>query len=181
MMLKDLIAKTSVIILLLLLCVAGRAEAQSVEAADASSQKYLKVVSSNPAANETNVFTDTAVFVTFNVRLRCKSVNKSTFKVFGPDKTTRVTGTLACDGDSVTFTPSENLAPESKYIVKINCDVTAYNGEYLNTRQWYFMTGAGTRPPFTPTPTATRYANCDSNRDIYGNRNPDRDRLLNSD
>jgi hypothetical protein len=159
MMLKAIVNKISITVLLLVICVAGRAGAQNIDAAQTRSHGKPVIVSSSPAPEETNVFTDTTVRVTFNIPMHCPSINVKTFRVFGPGETTRVTGTVDCEGVVATFTPSGNLAANTKYAVRIKGPVTAQDGNKLEGgRHWDFTTGEGIRPPATPTPTATATA-----------------------
>jgi hypothetical protein len=159
MTLKALVNKISITVLLLVICFAGRAGAQSVNAAPPNSG-HPKVVSTIPASEQHNVPPDTSIFVTFNVEMYCPSINLKTFTVFGPgDHGPRVAGTVNCGGSTATFTPSENLAPNKKYVVTLRGNITSRNGVELGSvRHWDFSTGSGTRPPTTtpsPTPAAT--------------------------
>jgi hypothetical protein len=159
MMLKAIVNKISITVLLLVIFVAGRAAAQDVDAAQTHSYGNPVIVSSSPAPEETNVFTNTTIRVTFNIPMHCPSINAKTFRVFGPGERTRVTGTVDCEGAVATFTPSGNLAANTKYAVTFRGPVTAQDGNRLEGgRHWDFSTGKGIRPPATPTPTATATA-----------------------
>ncbi len=156
MMLKAVVNKISITMLVMVMyCVAGRAAAQNVDSQKSSPQMF-KVVSTNPTDGEQDVLLSTTVVATFNLPARCKTINRATFKLFVlPKVSSRVDGTVTCQGNTATFTPAENLAPDTTYVVKMNPEIVSQAAGLPlgNGRMWEFTTGESILRPPTPTPT----------------------------
>src|SRR4029077_20799935 len=145
--------KIGVAALVLLLCVAGRARAQDLDHSPSFAFGNPVVISHTPLSEQLGVFTDTTVRVNFSRAMRCHSINLKSFKLTGPNQQL-IAGTIACEGSVAIFTPSNLLAINTKYAVRIKGSAKGENGKNLNGGLHYdFTTGLGVRPPATPTPT----------------------------
>src|SRR5271168_2777806 len=117
---RVIVSRIAITVVALVMCMAGRAGAQNVEGAPEAPQKVSAVVSSNPSPGEINVPVNRTVLATFNLPMKCQTITTLTFKLFALPKTSdRVVGMVACAGTSATFTPSENLAFATTYLVKL--------------------------------------------------------------
>lgn len=110
-----------------------------------------EVVSTSPANNATNVAVNASINASFNEALDPASLNASTFIV--TQGTTPVAGTLSYTGVTATFTPANNLAPNTVYTGRLTTGIKdpAKNAMVVDY-VWIFTTGAG--PDIVP-PTVT--------------------------
>jgi hypothetical protein len=114
------------------------------------------VASATPGAGATDVAVTTPVKVTFSKTLDCSTVSGQTFKVGS------VSGTIACSGNTATFTPVAALSTAAQYPVALTAGTSGIKDTAGNalagTTSWNFTTAAAaTTPPVTPptTPPAT--------------------------
>jgi len=102
------------------------------------------VTSTIPIAGATGVPLNQTVSATFSTAMNPATINSTTFSLTGPG-TTAVTGLVAYSavGNTLTFTPAANLAPNILFTATIttgaqNLEGTALAANYV----WTFMTGA---------------------------------------
>jgi hypothetical protein len=118
--------------------------------AGSNNNRFL-VISTVPTDRARGVPTDQMLTVTFNQKVNCTTITKSSFTlqvgtVFGRD----VKGLLGCLGTQATFTPASDLEPNTKYTATISDAVKDVNGQrivYVSCYIWSFRTGSGPIPP----------------------------------
>ncbi len=102
-------------------------------------------VTSTRPANGSNASSDTVITATFSEPVDPLSVNMSSFLVTGPSGT--VSGKIAVNGATATFTPSANLSELSTYTVTIAAAVRDLSGNALvSDYLWSFTTGPDLLP-----------------------------------
>jgi hypothetical protein len=102
------------------------------------------VTSTIPANLATNVPANQAVSATFSVPMNPATINSTTFSLTGPG-TTPVAGLVAyaAIGNTLTFTPTANLAASTLYTATITTGAQNLAGTGLaNNYVWTFTTGA---------------------------------------
>ena len=109
------------------------------------------VISTIPANLAVNVPTNQAIAATFSKAMNASTLNSSSFTLQGPGGVA-ITGvvTYAVVGDTATFTPAANLAPNSLFTATINTTATDLAGNALAANYvWSFTTAAApdTTPP----------------------------------
>jgi len=113
----------------------------------------LTVSSTSPSSGATGVAVNTTISSTFSDNMNGSTLTTNTFKVSGGGST--VSGSVSTSSNKATFTPSSNLAYNTKYTVTITTGAQAANaaGTSLSSdHSWSFTTvSAGVS---TPTPTA---------------------------
>lgn len=116
----------------------------------------LTVSSTSPSNGATGLSINTTITATFSDTMNGSTLNTNTFKVSGGGST--VSGSVSTSGNKATFTPSSNLAYNTKYTVTITTGAKAANagGTSLSSdHSWSFTTvSAGATTP-TPTPATT--------------------------
>jgi hypothetical protein len=118
----------------------------------------LTVSSTSPSSGATGVAVNTTISATFSDTMNGSTLNTNTFKVSGGGS--NVSGSVSTSGNKATFTPSSNLAYNTKYTVTITTGAQAANaaGTSLSSdHSWSFTTvlaGVSTPTP-TPVPTVT--------------------------
>jgi hypothetical protein len=115
------------------------------------------VSSTDPANNATNFSISQKISATFSVAMDPSTVTSSNFKV--QNGTTVVSGTTEYSGTTASFTPSEDLEPNTLYTATITSGVQNKNGLGMTqSLVWNFTTGA--IPDLTiPSVTATNPQN----------------------
>lgn len=117
------------------------------------------VVSTIPAAGDTNVAVNRKIVVYFNEALTASTITATSFLVTGPGSTV-VTGTISYDATnhSVTFDPDLDLATGTTFTVRITTDVKDAAGNPMAADYvWTFTTGLATDST-PPTVTSTNPA-----------------------
>ena len=107
------------------------------------------VISTVPANNATGVPFNQAVSATFSEPMNAATINSTTFMLTAPDSTV-VPGqvTYAAVGNTLTFTPTANLAPSTSYTGTVTTGVQDLAGDALATNYvWTFTTGAAAAVP----------------------------------
>ena len=102
------------------------------------------VVSTAPINLATNVALSQIVSATFSKAMNSATINAGTFKLTGPGATS-VSGLVAyaAIGNTLTFTPTANLAPSTLYTATITTGATDLTGNALaNNYVWTFTTGS---------------------------------------
>ncbi|MBX7101480.1 MAG: fibronectin type III domain-containing protein [Myxococcaceae bacterium] len=124
---------------------AGNSAGESPDSAAASgipvvpSAAPLAVVVARPDANDRGVFPNSTVVVRFNKTIA--NASTSTVTLTGPGGP--VTGTVSSSANTVTFTPSAPLAPESDYTVGLTTGLTDGNAVPLAAPvSWKFTTSS---------------------------------------
>jgi hypothetical protein len=96
--------------------------------------------SSDPLSNATDVVINKVVSITFSEAMNASTINNSTFTL--KQGTTIVTGTVASNGTTATFTPSNLLAASTPYTATITTGAKDLAGNGLATDNvWSFTTG----------------------------------------
>lgn len=112
----------------------------------------LKVVEHSPAINETGVFRNETLTITFDAAIEPRTVTWETISVNDSQTFSTVVGDLGVIWESgvvkqVTFTPQINFVANSSYSVYVfgsPNSVLGTNGqELLSTYSWEFTTGTG--------------------------------------
>jgi hypothetical protein len=110
------------------------------------------VASTDPANNATNFSISAKISATFSVAMDPTTVTTTNFTV-QKNATTMVSGTTEYSGTTATFTPSQNLQPNTLYTATITKGVLNKNKLSLTeSLVWSFTTGA---IPDVTLPTAT--------------------------
>jgi hypothetical protein len=107
------------------------------------------VTSTIPATGATNVPANQAVSATFSVPMNPATINSTTFSLTGPG-TTPVAGLVAyaAIGNTLTFTPTANLAINTLFTATINTGAQNLAGTGLASNYiWTFTTGAAVVTP----------------------------------
>src|SRR6202034_4443257 len=109
------------------------------------------VTSTIPLNGATGVPLNQIVSATFSTAMNPATINATTFSLTGPG-TTAVTGlgAYAAVGNTLTFTPAANLAPNTLFTATISTGAQNLEGAGLAANYvWTFMTGAAaaTNPP----------------------------------
>jgi Ice-binding-like/Bacterial Ig-like domain len=125
--------------------------------ATASRKPKPTVISSDPADDATNVPVNTAVTVNFSLPINCGTINRQTFELKDYRRRPVAASSVRCSGSTAIFTPSSNLAINTRYAVVFHARIVALDGRALWANGWGydFTTGPNTEPPATATPTAT--------------------------
>ena len=114
------------------------------------------IIDSNPSDTATNTPLNQTITVTFNEEMNPLSLNTSTFIVRNG---LAITGTISTDGATATFTPAQNLIPNTTYSVQITTGAKDPRGNALQEDYLFsFSTGAILRPlvlTTNPTPNET--------------------------
>ncbi|WP_051227817.1 InlB B-repeat-containing protein [Gillisia sp. JM1] len=96
------------------------------------------VLSTVPEDGDINVPLDQVITVTFNEDVNPETINEETFMVDGP---TQLVGTITSSGAIATFTPSEDLAPNTTYTGTVTTSVKDPMGNALQENYvWTFTT-----------------------------------------
>ena len=108
------------------------------------------VTSTVPANSATGVATNSAISATFSKAMNPSTINTTTFTLM--QGTTPVSGaaTYAAVGDTATFTPSSNLAPNTLFTATVTTGVQDLAGNAMaSSFVWSFTSGAApdTTPP----------------------------------
>ena len=104
------------------------------------------VISTIPLNGATSVPLNQIVSATFSTAMNPATINSATFKLTGPGATA-VSGLLAyaAIGNTLTFTPTANLAPSTLYTATITTGAQNLAGTALASNfVWTFTTGTGT-------------------------------------
>jgi hypothetical protein len=129
------------------------------------------VTSTNPANAAPNVPLNQIVSATFSTAMNPATINSTTFMLTGPG-TTAVTGLVAYSAisNSLTFTPSANLAPSTLYTATITTGAQNLAGTALaNNYDWTFTTGTAvntTAPEIVSTVPANSATNVPLNQAV---------------
>ena len=98
------------------------------------------VVSSNPAENDVDVATNTAVEITFNKEMDATTINTTTFTLL--KGTTAVAGTVAYSEQTATFNSVSNLEASTLYTGTLTNAVKDMSGQAIaNNYTFSFTTG----------------------------------------
>jgi len=98
------------------------------------------VISTVPENLETNVLPDQIIKINFNTEIDPATITSSSVTITGMG--TAINGTLETVGSTVTFTPTENLDPDTTYTGKVFSSVTNTFGlAMLEDYVWSFSTG----------------------------------------
>ncbi|MEQ8582818.1 MAG: ice-binding family protein [Marinoscillum sp.] len=98
------------------------------------------VVSSNPAENDVDVATNTAVEITFNKEMDATTINTTTFTLL--KGTTAVVGTVAYSEQTATFSSVSNLEASTLYTGTLTNAVKDMSGQAIaNNYTFSFTTG----------------------------------------
>ena len=98
------------------------------------------VVSTNPAANATQVPLDQVISAKFNVGLRPGTITALSFTLNGGAP---ISGTVTYSDSTAYFIPIVNLAPFTTYTATLTTDIHEITGNALQTDYvWSFTTGA---------------------------------------
>lgn len=99
------------------------------------------VIAKSPAANASNVPLNKVVSVTFNVAMNASTINSSTFTL--QQGANNISGTIAYQGTTATFTPISPLMPGTTYSVSITTGMKSISGFSLAANDsWTFTTGS---------------------------------------
>jgi hypothetical protein len=102
------------------------------------------VIDSNPSNSATNIPLNQVITVTFNEVMNPSTINSSTFIVRNG---LAIAGTIATNGAIATFTPAQNLIPNTTYSVQITTGAKDPRGNALQEDYLFsFSTGAVLRP-----------------------------------
>lgn len=103
------------------------------------------VTSTDPVNQATNVFPDQLIQVNFNTEVDPATISSSSVNITAMG--TAINGTLGTVGSTVTFTPDQNLDPNTTYTGKVFSSVTNTFGlAMLTDYVWSFSTGAVSTP-----------------------------------
>lgn len=103
------------------------------------------IISTDPANNDTNVFLNKTIAVSFNMPMYPLTINTTTFTL--KQGTTPITGTVTYSGTTAYFKPTVLLAPNVVYTATITTGVTNVSGTPLpSSHVWSFTTGTITAP-----------------------------------
>lgn len=121
------------------------------------------VASTDPAADEINVFLNKVVTATFNMEMDPTTINASTFTL--SRGTTAVAGAVTYAGTKASFNPTNALMPNTEYTATIttgaeNTDGTSITENYV----WKFTTGTLVAPRVTSTDPANEATNVALNK-----------------
>ncbi len=116
-----------------------------------------KVISTSPADAAADVNLDKAVSATFNEPVNATSITSATFTL--KQGTTPIAGVISYNDSTATFTPTNNLLPDTKYTGTITTGVKDKAGNSpVSDYVWTFTTGAGP-DVIAPTVSSTDPAN----------------------
>jgi len=118
-----------------------------------SNKEELYVIYTEPPDEESNVPLDTVVTAHFSLLLNGYSADTDSFTL--KEGENEVTGSVSTNGNAVSFTPSEQLSPDTEYTAMITKKLRAANfaGTTLDSNySWTFTT---TDSFVTPTPVIT--------------------------
>jgi hypothetical protein len=102
------------------------------------------VIDSNPSNSATNIPLNQVITVTFNEVMNPSTINSSTFIVRNG---LAIAGTIATNGAIATFTPAQNLIPNTTYSVQITTGAKDPRGNALQEDYLFsYSTGAVLRP-----------------------------------
>lgn len=109
---------------------------------DDSDPITLTVTSLSPADGATDVAVDTVLTATLSQMISCVALPVD--PVFLKDEAnSTVDGTVGCSGNTLTFTPSETLEPNTTYAVTLKAGIAEATGVTLDSdASWSFTTGA---------------------------------------
>ncbi len=125
----------------------------------------LKVISTNPFDNETNVSVGKLITATFNEPLNPVSVNSLSFNV--RQGANQVAGTLSYSGTTITFKPSNALIGNTTYTVTIKSSISNVLGTHLVSDYiWIFSTGVTLTPTVISTDPSNNAINVLLNKTI---------------
>jgi uncharacterized protein DUF1566/Big-like domain-containing protein len=98
------------------------------------------ISSINPTDQSTDVKINIAPVITFNETMDENTLTTSTIILFQGN--TAITGTVAANGASVSFTSASNLMSNTEYIYKVTAGVSDISGHFLSQDySWSFTTG----------------------------------------
>lgn len=126
------------------------------------------IVSTDPAADEADVFLNKVVNATFNMAMDATTINTSSFSL--KQGTTAVAGTVTYLGTKAFFTPTNALIASTEYTATIttdakNLDGTPITGNYV----WKFKTGTVTAPKVISTDPLDQATNVVLNKVVSAN------------
>lgn len=99
------------------------------------------VTAKSPAANASNVPLNKVISVTFNLAMDASTINSSTFTL--KQGTINISGTVAYQGTTATFTPTSLLTAGTTYSVSITTGMKSTAGNALAANDsWVFTTGS---------------------------------------
>jgi hypothetical protein len=98
--------------------------------------------SSDPLNNATGIAINKVISTTFSKAMNPSTINNSTFTL--KQGTTAVTGTVAYNGTTATFTSSNILVASTTYTATITTGAKDLAGNALATTVWSFTTGSTT-------------------------------------
>ena len=108
------------------------------------------VISTSPLDNASAVSLSTTVNATFNEEINPASITAVTFTL--RQGTTPIAGVLAYNGTTASFTPTNNLAPNTKYTGTVTMGVKDMAGNSpIADYVWNFTTGPDPAPTVTST------------------------------
>jgi hypothetical protein len=99
-----------------------------------------QVVAVSPSNGATGVPVQSAVQVQFSKAVNALTVTNSTFTVSNGASLVAGSISVAPDGRSATFTPSEPLSPATTYVVRINSGAIDLGGQAVTAFQSSFTT-----------------------------------------
>ena len=110
------------------------------------------VISTIPTNLAECVAVNKPIKVTFSEAMDCLTITQSCFTVMvGTPQISQVptfvTGTITCEGTTVTFTPTTDLLPNTTYTVTISCGRSAAGTPIDHDFVWSFITVAPSCPP----------------------------------
>src|ERR1700722_3985549 len=150
MVLKNIINRVSIMALAMILFAVGSS------AAGGSKKPRPVVVSTRPIDGAADVDVRTSITVTFSIPMNCGTINKRTFRLKRVGFSNVLPRSVTCSGSSATLTPTQDLAVNTTYKVRLIGNVKADNGTKLKDGFISgFTPGPNSQPPATATPTAT--------------------------
>lgn len=133
------------------------------------------VISTTPTNAATNVPINQIITATFNEEMDPETITETSFTVVG---TSPITGTITYEGITATFTPTNNLNPNTTYAVKISSTVKDLNGNALQQDYiWTFSTGATLFPLVIATSPTNNQIDVSLNKIVSANFNMPMDAL----
>jgi methionine-rich copper-binding protein CopC len=111
------------------------------------------VVSTTPADADIDIAVNTVISARLSEPVDCATVNILSFLVNGGGA---ITGTVACSGSDISFTPAADLANGTVYTVSLTTAITDLAGNPLAANEnWSFTTAAAAPLPPTDTTAPT--------------------------
>jgi hypothetical protein len=111
------------------------------------------VISTTPTDADTGIAVNTVISARMSEPVDCATVNILSFVVNGGGA---ISGTVACSGSDISFTPAADLANGTVYTVSLTTAISDLAGNQLAAnKNWSFTTAAAAPPPPTDTTAPT--------------------------